>query len=83
MHNLRGIVAADAAHTPGAMKSRERTAPPDSRVEYRWTADHDAGFEKSTFIYDAEGRLIAVDYTTPREARSPQELCPSHCITPR
>ena len=44
------------------MNSRER------RVDYRWSADRDAGFEKSTFIYDAEGRLIAVDYAPQRTA---------------
>ena len=46
------------------MKSKERAVSPDSRVEYRWAADREAGFEQSTFIYDEEGRLIAIDYGT-------------------
>ena len=46
------------------MNAKKRTAPPDSRIDYRWPVDRDAGFEKSTLIYDAEGRLIAVDYKT-------------------
>lgn len=44
------------------MTAKKHPAPPDSRIEYRWPVDRDAGFEKSTLIYDADGRLIAVDY---------------------
>lgn len=39
-----------------------------SRHDYRWDADRDTGFEKSTFIYDAEGRLIGIDYLPVRTA---------------
>ena len=49
-----------------AMKSKERTVTPDSRHDFSWTADCDDGFEQSTFIYDGEGRLIAIDYSSRR-----------------
>jgi YD repeat-containing protein len=59
------------------MKPKERAASPDSRVEYRWAADRDGGFEKSTFIYDAEGRLIAVDYATRRVVQREASITPA------
>jgi hypothetical protein len=40
----------------------------EGRVDYRWRADRERGFEKATLIYDRQGKLIAVDYqTTTRE----------------
>jgi hypothetical protein len=60
-----------------AMKSKERAVSPDSRVEYRWAADHEAGFEKSTFIYDERGRLIAIDYGTRRKSEPRPPVTPA------
>ncbi|HET8773555.1 MAG TPA: hypothetical protein VFP80_07185 [Thermoanaerobaculia bacterium] len=52
------------------MMTPRREAPRSGRVDYRWRADRDGGFEKATLIYDREGRLIAVDYQVPeRELR--------------
>lgn len=62
------------------MNAKKRTAPPDSRIDYRWPVDRDAGFEKSTLIYDAEGRLIAVDYS--RARRSDEEARPVALAVP-
>lgn len=36
----------------------------EGRVDYRWRADRERGFEKATLIYDRQGKLIAVDYQT-------------------
>lgn len=65
------------------MNSKKHSAPPDSRIDYRWPVDRDAGFEKSTLIYDAEGRLIAVDYS--RAHRSDEEVAigPARPALPR
>ena len=56
-----------------AMSTRERTVWPDRRHDFRWDADRTTGFEKATFLYDAEGRLIAVDYSSPSRATTPSE----------
>lgn len=51
------------------MKQKTHPALHDSRIEYRWRVDRAEGFEKTTLIYDANGRLIAVDVKpAPREA---------------
>ncbi|HEX6098654.1 MAG TPA: hypothetical protein VF432_20230 [Thermoanaerobaculia bacterium] len=47
------------------MTPRKET-PKNGRVDYRWRADRDGGFEKATLIYDREGRLVAVDYSMTR-----------------
>ena len=53
-----------------AMMTPRKETPKEGRVDYRWRADRDGGFEKATLIYDRDGRLIAVDYqTTPTAAR--------------
>jgi hypothetical protein len=52
------------------MMTPRSEAPKNGRVDYRWRADRDGGFEKATLIYDRDGRLIAVDYQVPeREPR--------------
>lgn len=43
------------------MKSKI-TRSEKERVELQWQADRHDGFQKATLIYDAGGRLIAVDY---------------------
>ena len=44
----------------------DRAQNGERRHEYRWDADRATGFEQSTFIYDAEGRLLGVDYLPAR-----------------
>ena len=50
---------------------QERTL--EGRVDYRWRVDRERGFEKATLIYDRDGKLIAVDYQTTRDAAIPVE----------
>jgi hypothetical protein len=69
LHILHGTSANRTEDTRAAMNARERTASPGSRLEYRWDVDRNEGFEKSTFIYDAQGHLIAVDYGSPPAQR--------------
>ena len=40
----------------------KRKGPSSTRVDYRWRVDRERGFEKTSMIYDADGRLIAIDY---------------------
>lgn len=40
----------------------ERKGPSSGRLEYHWRVDREHGFEASKLIYDANGRLVAVDY---------------------
>jgi hypothetical protein len=47
----------------------ERESKSDGRVDYRWRADRERGFEKATLIYDRQGKLIAIDYQTERETQ--------------
>ena len=82
LHSGRGTFAQCAAHTPRGHEREEALRSPDSRIEYRWPVDRDSGFEKSTLIYDAEGHLIAVDYS--RACRSDEEAsaCPAALVHP-
>ena len=48
------------------MIERTRNVPGERTHDYSWDADRTTGFEKSTFIYDAEGHLIGVDYSPAR-----------------
>ena len=47
----------------------KRKGPSNARVDYRWRVDRERGFEKTSMIYDVEGRLIAVDYETATRPR--------------
>lgn len=47
----------------------ERETRSEERVDYRWRADRERGFDKATLIYDRDGKLIAVDYQTERDTR--------------
>ncbi len=57
----------------------KRKGPSNARVDYRWRVDREKGFEKTSMIYDVDGRLMAIDYEssrTPRietPAREPRE----------
>lgn len=42
----------------------KRKGPPNARVDYRWRVDRERGFEKTSMIYDVDGRLLGVDYET-------------------
>ena len=47
----------------------KRKGPSNTRVDYRWRVDRERGFEKTSMIYDVDGRLVGIDYepaTTPR-----------------
>jgi hypothetical protein len=52
----------------------ERARTIERRHDYRWNADRTTGFEQSTFLYDAEGRLIGVDYLPAREKRADEAI---------
>jgi hypothetical protein len=54
-----------------------RKGPSSTRVDYQWRVDRELGFEKTSMIYDVDGRLVGIDYqsaerpareVTPREA---------------
>ena len=46
-----------------------------SRIDFHWRADREQGFETASLIYDANGRLRAVDYE-PVRPRRPQTPTP-------
>jgi hypothetical protein len=46
----------------------ERRGPSKGRLEYHWRVDREQGFESAKFIYDGNGRLMAVDYEVDRKA---------------
>ena len=50
-----------ALHTPRVVNQKQRPELHDSHIDYRWPVDRHSGFEKTTLIYDAQGRLIAID----------------------
>jgi len=58
--------------------ARTQHAPPNSRTEYRWRVDAEAGFEQASYIYDANGRLAAVDYKPRRTSRVEKPVLPKH-----
>jgi hypothetical protein len=41
----------------------KRKGPSNARVDYRWRVDRERGFEKTSMIYDVDGRLVGIDYT--------------------
>ena len=40
----------------------KRKGPSNTRVDYRWRVDRERGFEKTSMIYDVDGRLLGIDY---------------------
>jgi hypothetical protein len=67
VHKQRGNSGPAALHTPAVVKQKTHPSLHDSRVDYQWRVDRATGFEKTTLIYDAEGRLVAIDFkTSPR-----------------
>lgn len=40
----------------------KRKGPPNARVDYRWRVDQERGFEKTSMVYDVDGRLVGIDY---------------------
>jgi hypothetical protein len=40
----------------------KRKGPSNTRVDYRWPVDRERGFEKTSMIYDVEGKLVGIDY---------------------
>jgi hypothetical protein len=55
------------------MARTQQQQPPHSRVDYRWRVDSEEGFEQTSYLYDANGRLAGIDYKTRRavKARKP------------
>jgi hypothetical protein len=51
------------------MKARDESRA-NRRIDYHWRADHTAGFETTSMIYDKEGRLVAIDYVVTPAART-------------
>jgi hypothetical protein len=51
---------------PPPMKAQRPIQP---RIDYHWPVDREQGFQKASLIYDAEGRLLAVDYEPIRSPR--------------
>lgn len=53
----------------------KRKGPPNARVDYRWRVDQERGFEKTSMIYDVDGKLLGIDYepTPRREAEAIDE----------
>ena len=49
--------------------ARTQQQTPNSRTEYRWRVDTAEGFEKTSYIYDANGRLAGIDYKPRRATR--------------
>jgi hypothetical protein len=50
----------------------KRKGPSNARVDYRWRVDREQGFEKTSMIYDVDGRLMAIDYeSSPSPVRQP------------
>lgn len=49
----------------------ERRGPSDGRQDFQWRVDTERGFDTAKFIYDRDGKLIAVDYELPK--RPPRE----------
>ena len=39
-----------------------RKGPSNRRIDYRWPVDREKGFEKTSMIFDVDGRLMAIDY---------------------
>lgn len=50
----------------------KRRGPSNARVDYRWRVDRERGFEKTSMVYDIDGRLIGIDY----KAAEPQRAEP-------
>ena len=40
----------------------KRKGPSSTRVDYRWRVDQERGFEKTSMVYDVDGRLVGIDY---------------------
>jgi len=40
----------------------KRKGPSNARVDYRWRVDQERGFEKTSMVYDVDGRLVGIDY---------------------
>ena len=38
-----------------------------TRIDYRWPVDREKGFEKTSMIFDVDGRLMAIDYESSRD----------------
>lgn len=55
----------------------KRKGPANARVDYQWRVDRERGFEKTSMIYDADGKLLGIDYEhAPRvevPAREPRD----------
>lgn len=45
----------------------KRKGPSNARVDYRWRVDREKGFEKTSMIYDVDGRLMGIDYESSRD----------------
>lgn len=45
-----------------ALVNPKRKGPSNSRVDYRWRVDRERGFEKTSMIYDVDGKLVGIDY---------------------
>ncbi len=50
----------------------KRKGPPNARVDYRWRVDRERGFEKTSMIYDVEGRLVGIDYESAPRREAPE-----------
>lgn len=46
---------------------KKRKGPPNARVDYRWRVDREKGFEKTSMVYDVDGRLLGIDYESSRD----------------
>lgn len=52
----------------------KRKGPSNTRVDYRWRVDQERGFEKTSMVYDVDGRLVGIDYETAvRTEREPAQ----------
>lgn len=49
--------------------NQKHDQPPNSRIDYRWRVDREQGFDRASFLYDANGRLRAIDYPPVRSPK--------------
>lgn len=55
------------------MARTEQQKPSTNRIDYRWRVDLEEGFEQTSYIYDAEGHLKAIDYKVRRTPGAEQK----------
>ena len=52
----------------------KRKGPSNARVDYHWRVDRERGFEKTSMIYDVDGKLLGIDYeSAPRREATEAE----------